>query len=198
MTPQTTVTNQARFFFQKGDTATPRQFLDLCHDLMERDWIVEGKTYNLIKLGWKFKTGNTKRAIGRCKYSHNRSGEVWNKAIEMSQYFYRHNLTNGALHHMEDTMRHEIAHALDLEHHKNPPLDHGWGWKKMCRITGADPTLIKDSTIISHGKSKYTLSCNHCDFEVARHRMPKYQSSCPECSGGRYNAKYKLEITKNY
>jgi len=93
------------------------------------------------------------------------------------------------------TIRHEIAHAL-VGPRKHP---HDHVWKAMairCGDTGdrcCDPEA--EGVIVPKGKeAKWAATCPGCGSTHRRHRplRPGRASSCRNCSGGRYNAAFRL------
>lgn len=72
--------------------------------------------------GWSFGWSRAKSAFGYCKYGP--------KRIELSKF-----LTKTRSHkEIENTIRHEIAHAL-----AGPKAGHGPQWRAMARKVGANP-----------------------------------------------------------
>lgn len=62
---------------------------------------------------------------------------------------------------VEDTIRHEIAHAL-------APITawHGPEWVAMCQITGAKPVACKDYETV---EKRWILTCETCGTQWKRH-----------------------------
>ena len=82
--------------------------------------------------------------------------------IELSRYYVE--LNDEAA--IEDTLRHEIAHALAGAH-----TGHGPKWVAMCRITGANPKRCSTEAATPPGRWQGT--CGNCGLHYHRHRRPK-------------------------
>lgn len=190
--------NQEEFYLSPGDKITTKELDKMFQSLMERDWLVRRRdgnyvAINLTKKGWKKKYITTKRAVGRCGPGR--------KMVELSTHFIKPNLSNGKAHILENTIRHEIAHALDAEVHPLRKLGHDWIWRNICiYTTGCTPD--REQTGLDEGTTKYTLQCNSCGQSAGISRRPKYDKACGVCcnkySGGQYDPKYKMELIQNY
>ncbi len=95
------------------------------------------------------------------------------------------------------TIRHEIAHALAGCRHKHDAV-----WKVMAIRCGDDGNRCcdpeKEGVIIPERKQgAWIAKCVGCGEEHRRHRpmKPGRTSSCAQCSGGRYNAAFRLVYT---
>ncbi len=114
---------------------------------------------------WTFRFDNSKRRFGVCRSGRREIGlskplTVLNTAAEV-----------------EDTLRHEIAHAI-------APLgsNHGPAWKQACRITGARPERCYDSSQIVQPPAAYRVICPTCGVLGSRHRKPRGGSAYhPAC-----------------
>ena len=160
----------------------------LANTLLE-EWGLKAK-------GWTFEWNTRKRAFGLCSYR-----PYGSKTIALSTYLLPTINDESA----EDTIRHELAHALDYEERRTS--DHGWRWRAWARKVGADPSRTK-----SHDnrealeelatQSKYTLVCPN------GHKSPSYKKrkrsvSCGQCvkEAGLYPDYYeqfKMEQIQNY
>ncbi len=91
--------------------------------------------------------GRTTKALGRTIWVHACGMYVLDR-IDLSKKVY---LDGGGLDHaaivatFENTVRHELAHAVLPAH-----VGHGYQWKRMASLLGADPSPINQSGI-SHG-----------------------------------------------
>lgn len=114
--------------------------------------------------GWSFGYNRRKRSLGLCRYEE--------KRIELSIYF----VTNNSLEAVEDTILHEIAHAL-----AGPEAGHGEHWKRVCRQIGAIPERC-DSTA-RMPKGHWRGVCAKCGLEYTRYRRPlrNRQYACRSC-----------------
>lgn len=100
-----------------------QQARQLFNTLINKNWVVKGHSYNLYSLGWSF-SGFDKsvRRLGVCKTRR--------KLIGLSE---RMTMLRTA-EEVENTIVHEIAHALDTEirGHSN----HDWHWQSVAREIG--------------------------------------------------------------
>lgn len=117
--------------------------------------------FGLLELGWKFKFDNSKHRIGQCRYEE--------KEIGYSSYF----LEKTSWEEIEDTIRHEIAHAL------SPPTrirgrwqSHGYDWKLKAIEVGCKPTACSDEAV-SSAKPNFYIECDNCKRRYPRYRLKK-------------------------
>jgi predicted SprT family Zn-dependent metalloprotease len=116
---------------------------------------------------WKFVLDNSKRRVGQCRYDEREIGlSIWylEKSSEAE---------------IEDTILHEIAHALvgpDVE-------SHGHVWKAKAAELGAKPRALAGEEAISSAKPNYVMVCPSCGREWQRYRMRRRNigSKCPDC-----------------
>lgn len=67
---------------------------------------------------------------------------------------------NVSLEILDDTLKHEFAHALDyLERGKT---DHSYHWKRWCKVTGADPKRLVALPDLMRPQRKYLKVCQKC------------------------------------
>jgi predicted SprT family Zn-dependent metalloprotease len=101
---------------------------------------------------------------------------------------------------LNDTIRHEIAHAIQRDHYRDYGKSHGLLWKRLARKFGADP---KASHAVSPEakkqiKSKYTLMFGS-EIITKYSRKPKHDFSHPEVGvTGRPETKGKLKLVQNW
>jgi predicted SprT family Zn-dependent metalloprotease len=117
---------------------------------------------------------------------------------------------------VEDTIRHEIAHALckapiigrgwlDLDYGRRRGVRrerHGAEWKRMCKITGAKPERCYSHDDVDAPKGDWTATCRGCGRVHHKFRQPKRELYCaakdckrqnpPEWGQGRFNPICKL------
>lgn len=131
---------------------------DRCMQLMTQF----GLTNDAIR-GWRFEWFDAKRTYGWCSYRK--------RTIGLSRTYVLHT-TNEA--DIEDTIRHEIGHALAPAH-----AGHGPKWKALARTVGFNPVRCS-SAKLQLDQYKYVGTCpnGHKSF---RHRKTKSQSSCSKC-----------------
>lgn len=178
-----------------GKSATMEEFEKVYDILMRRDWVIEPNknqvhVINLANRGWKWGYDHRKTRLGVCK--------VRKKKILISKFFLKHNLDTFA-NALEDTVRHEIAHALDAELRGHS--DHGPQWKKIAKQVGAIP---KAASKALDGEHKWTLKCPSCGYTFGRHRLTDKATrvACGRCcrkkNKGKFSEEYKFEIIQNF
>lgn len=155
---------------------------------MEATNITRGDLYRLVRqrmnehglVEWSVRIGSAKRTLGSCRHR--------DRTISVSLPLAQVN----TMAEVEDTILHEIAHALCP-----PQAGHGPEWRRMARSIGAKPEAR------SSGSVPITPSimgeCPNCYRAVYRHRRsPK--AACGYCcrrhNGGRFSSEYLLVWTK--
>lgn len=168
----------------KPNTRYTQYQFDMVYDhLMSKDWVYNGEVYNLLDYGYTYGYNNNKRRIGVHKGSRQR--------IELSREFLRQNPNDMAQ--MEDTIRHEIAHAIDYI--IRGKSDHSWRWQRIALAVGSNGKRV--SKQLKDPKGKYTLVCPN-GHEAQMHRRPKHTRSCTKCNPHRYDERYKFQVIQNY
>jgi predicted SprT family Zn-dependent metalloprotease len=183
--------------FEENCETTFGELERLANRLLETTWTIDiyrhkdASVINLKDLGWTFEYNTRKRAAGLCNYR--------NKTIYLSKYLVSQNL-NKALE-FENTLRHELAHALDnamggRNHHNRV-------WKAIARKVLCTAERCYKTEDIGDTQSKYTLVCeNGCGKKQPSHKKKKRISACGDCcrnyNGGRYTEKYALTQIQNY
>jgi predicted SprT family Zn-dependent metalloprotease len=105
------------------------------------------RKYEVWDMGYRFRWSNTSRILGQCNYVK--------KHIKLSRRYVAYN--DERL--VEDTIRHEIAHALC-----GPGYGHGPYWKKMAAAVGANPRACKGvSDGVVSAPEKYNIVCTSCN-----------------------------------
>lgn len=103
---------------------------------------------------------------------------------------------------VEDTIRHEIAHALVFTWTGE---DHGHDkvWKKVAERVGAKPKATTTTT--AKIRAKWEATCKRCGGRYARNRMTSVAArgvACTACckrhNGGRYSDQFKLVFVQNW
>lgn len=133
--------------------------------------------HNIYQRGWKFKFDNAKKRFGVCRHR--------SKIISLSKHLVSLNEVNQ----VQDTILHEIAHAL------TPGHGHDWIWKQKAKEIGCKPIRCYSNEVATP-KSKYEAVCVGCNHTHKRHRKAKRSTSCGYCSGGKYNPTFKLEFVQ--
>lgn len=117
----------------------------LAIDLMTR--------HGLLAKRWSFRFNHAKRMLGVCKFHE--------KRIELSRHFVEANSREA----VEDTILHEIAHAL-----AGPKAGHGPKWKAVCERIGAKPQRVDRQSAMPAGR--WVATCPSCDSKHHRLRRP--------------------------
>ena len=116
-----------------------------------------------------FEFEDCKRTLGRCHYHA--------KKITLSKWYAELNEEKE----VEDTILHEIAHALAWIHNK--VTGHCKVWKDWARKVGATPKACCKSDLVQpKNHYKYEQTC--CGVTYKRHRLRKSATyRCPNCKG---------------
>lgn len=130
---------------------------------------------------WKLKIGNAKRQYGSCRYG--------TMTITISGTLAAINPPEET----EDTILHEIAHAL-----AGPGAGHGPIWQEWCRRLGAKPVRCHTAEL---PERPVIGTCTHCGHVYKRYRLPKYRAACSDCcnkhNAGRYSADFLIDWKRN-
>lgn len=145
------------------------------------------EAHGLLQQGWVFKFDvRATRRFGQCRVVKRRFDSlVLSRTLSLSAPLTRLNAEKE----VEDTILHEVAHAL-----AGLDADHGPAWKACASRLGARPEACYRPK--EHGVKvpyKWEAFCPGC-HEVRQQAMrpPKRVQSCKKCSGGRYNPEFKL------
>lgn len=113
--------------------------------------------------GWRFQFGLNNQYYGVCKHG--------SKMIELSMAL---TILNDESQ-VEDTVRHEIAHAL-----LGSGFGHGHAWKVVANLVGAKSERVCSDGIVTKGRIKAVCPCGK---EYHRSRMPRKNKRyyCGEC-----------------
>ena len=106
-------------------------------------------------VGWTFGLTAAKRRLGVCKYRR--------KRIEIGDYYARNN-SDAAV---QDTLLHEIAHAL-----AGPAAKHGPKWKAVAVRLGASPQACDKSPETIAPPADWRATCPACQKTYHRYRRP--------------------------
>ena len=173
-------------------------------EMMDKDFVIDGVTYNMNKLGWEFLFNTNRTRFGVCAKRIRRNFStnkyyMTDKSIELSQWLIVN--SDASYDKWVDTMLHEIAHAIDSEINTDCKSSHGYKWVRIAKMIGCNGERCGRAKVDAKA-SKYTLKCNSCGKETASHKRKKRQSACGDCcrkySGGKYDSKYVLEQIQNY
>lgn len=138
--------------------------------------------HGLDKHGWTFGFNQNKRRLGVCRYAP--------KRIEVSTY----HAEQSVLEEVEDTILHEIAHALTPGHH------HDNVWKAACRSIGARPERLYKGPALDR-PAKFIRKCVNCGQENPLFRRPKSTTAaCKRCcdrhNAGQYDQRFVLVLER--
>lgn len=184
-------------YFSGNTNTTKLEIKKLANELLNTTWTFDiyrnetPKMINLAFLGWEFEFNNRKASAGLCSKR--------NKKIYISEWLLMQNLNKSL--EFENTLRHEIAHAIDFE--TRNVSDHGRIWKAIARrvLCTADRCYTREQISVTEN-TKYTLICDNCDRKTPSHKKKKRLSACGKCcrelNGGRYTEKYILRQVQNY
>lgn len=132
--------------------------------------LIHMEEHGLFDELWRFDFQSKKGALGTCSYR--------NKRISLSKWYVELNEEG----HVEDTILHEIAHALSYIRHGSKGVGHGRIWKSICREIGAIPqSMSKNELNRPDNHYKYVDTCG-CGKTFNKHRIRKNRRySCPKC-----------------
>lgn len=175
-------------YFKEGEITTLEEISELVDMFIDCDWSINGGFYPLRFLGWEFEFSSKKTAFGTC------SKRIGKKRIMMSRYLLENNLDKVLI--IENAIRHEIAHAIDME--SRGISDHSSIWRNIALQIGCDGKR-KTYGLAQKKEKKYTLNCKHCDNEFGRHRMQKGREfSCGICLPNKFDRRYLLNVIQNF
>ena len=145
---------------------------NLMEFLLNRNWKVDGKTYNLNELGWKFKGfDRSVRRLGVCSYGVR--GKFIGLSKKMTELRSREEV--------EQTIRHEIAHAIDVE--IRGTSDHSWRWVNIasqCGYNGQKQSKVSDAAKVK--AYNWIAFCENHGIIGGWTRKPKNNKLCSKCS----------------
>jgi len=153
--------------------------------------------FGLTAKGWTFRWDDAERRFGCCHHgvAFTRIGhfpvQKHEPFISMSRSM---TLLNEAAK-VEDTIRHEIAHALCKP---QKGVHHGEDWKRMCAVTGARPVRCYSHADTVVVKQDWSATCGGCGTIYYKKKQPRayHTFNCPECKRKRpfrfYGEKFPL------
>ena len=165
----------------------------LANKYMNTTFTYRGKQFNMNQLGWKFQFGNKRRALGTCRMSK--------KIVEISQWVV--NNSDNSIETWNNTILHEIAHAIDFE--IRGTSKHDWQWRSIALAIGCNGERCSHVEHKAKVNSKYTIKCNNCGTERVGHKRRKKVElghiSCGKCykaNGGVFTDAIVLVQIQNY
>lgn len=107
------------------------------HALMDND---------LWEWGWDVRVGSALKQLGSCNYGT----KIITISLPLANLYGED--------HLEDTILHEIAHAL-----AGPQAGHGPAWKSVCRAIGANPDRLANvPPELAKQTYRWEVRCPHC------------------------------------
>ena len=126
--------------------------------------------HGLLDLHWTLSFENCKNSLGRCHYQP--------KKITLSKWYVELNNEED----VEDTILHEIAHAISWIRHGKEGTGHGLLWKKVCREIGANPSRVHKGEV-EHPDNHYKYNDFCCGQKYGMHRLRRNtRYHCPKCN----------------
>lgn len=179
-----------KLYFESNRKTSMPEIVKLANDLLIERWEIvhRNRSYDiqLSSLRWTFGFNNLKTAAGKCLMRQRR--------IELSKHLLLENLDKSL--EWEDTLRHEIAHAIDcfLRNGSN----HDEVWKSIAKQVLATPN--KTTSALVDTSAKWYAKCNNCGVESYIWRR-KQNSACGKCcdkyNGGKWDERFLLNFTEN-
>jgi predicted SprT family Zn-dependent metalloprotease len=134
---------------------------------------------------WSIRFDKAKKRAGQCSYRERR--------ISLSAHFVELN----SYQEIENTIKHEIAHALSYIHFG--VTGHGVKWQRLAIAIGDDGKRCYDSAKVSMPKGKYVLVCpnEECKKEFYFHKKLSSTYACTVCckkyNRGKFTQQYALK-----
>ena len=132
---------------------------------------------------WRFQFDEAARRFGYCSYRK--------KVISLSRSLVELN----SLYDVNDTILHEVAHAL-----AGKQAGHGYAWKDTARSIGCSATRTYNSKTIKQPAPKWIATCPNCKREYKRMKRMK-SLACAQCCNqhnfGKWSEKYVLGWRKH-
>ena len=118
--------------------------------------------------GWTFGFDRARTRLGVCR--------IRDKRITLSSHLSR-TLPPSEV---EDTVRHEIAHAIDAE--RRGRSNHDRTWKAVARACGANPVRCYSGSLPDDPAAPYVGTCPTCGATHDRYRQPAGALRCRPCT----------------
>lgn len=122
---------------------------------------------SLAHRGWTFGFDRARKRLGVCRIAR--------KQITLS----RHLTQTLPDEEVEDTIRHEIAHAIDYE--RRGKSNHDATWKRVAKRCGAKPERCFGGDLPRDEASPYVAACLSCQSETPLYRQPAKPLRCRAC-----------------
>lgn len=138
--------------------------------------------FGLTAQGWRFEWDDAERRFGCCHHGYGFT-RIGHAPVRLKDPYISMSRSMTLLNEqpkVEDTIRHEIAHALCKP---QKGVHHGEDWKRMCRVTGAKPERCYSAADTVVVKQDWSATCGGCGTIYYKKKMPRayHTFSCPEC-----------------
>ena len=117
--------------------------------------------------GWTFGFDRARRRLGACRPRQRR--------ITLSAPLAK--VLSAA--DIEDTLRHEIAHAIDVE--RRGRTNHDATWQALAVACGASPERLFDGDVPDNPDAPYASTCPSCGASGDLYRQPVHPRRCKAC-----------------
>lgn len=114
--------------------------------------------------GWAFGFGYGRRTLGSTRVA----GGADRGTLRIS----RHLLTHGSPERLEDTLLHELAHAVAFRRHGRQAMNHGPLWRAVAAELGAEPRATCTGAPLL--PAPHRLICRRCGAAIELFRRPKH------------------------
>jgi predicted SprT family Zn-dependent metalloprotease len=145
---------------------------------------VKEQTENALKFyglkNWNVGFDTAKTRLGRCSYTK--------KLISLSEFY----VVNNSFDDIQNTILHEIAHALSFLVFKE--RGHGHIWKSLAIQIGCSGERCRKADEINLPTAKYVYKCPNCDYKINKYRKTTKIKACGVCCDKYNNGKF----TKDY
>lgn len=127
---------------------------------------------SLVDLGWTVGFDRARTRLGVCRPR--------TKRITISAHLAR-TLPRAVV---EDTLRHEIAHAIDVEAHPNRRgrKPHDAVWQTLAVRCGANPSRLYDGPLPDDPLAPFGAACPACGASQPLYREPLHARRCRLCA----------------
>ncbi len=122
----------------------------------------------LAAYGWTFGFDRARKRLGVCR--------IHQKRITLSTHLSQ---TLPAAD-VEDTVRHEIAHAIDVE--RRGRSSHDRTWKALAVACGAAPARCFHGDLPDDPRAPYVATCPSCGAAHSLYRQPATPRHCTSCA----------------
>lgn len=133
---------------------------------------------------WTFKWAN--KEVGRFGFCN-----CIDKRISLSRVMTQHE-TN--MDRVNNTILHEIAHAIDCE--QRGFTNHDEVWETIAKSIGCSGSKCGVGDLDKKKFIKWVAQCGHCEKEYYRYYQPKSEISCSDCDT-EYNSDFGLDFKIN-